>query len=64
MNAQIQKGSKMTDSIEPLSKAQPDVDTRAWEFLINTSKVSYDIMAVFTSGTMPASSTSRGRNRR
>jgi hypothetical protein len=53
----------MTDSTEPLSNGQPDVDTRAWEFLINTSKVSFDIMAVFTSGTMPASSTNQGPNR-
>jgi len=64
MNAQIQKGSKMTATGQPLSKTQPDVDTRAWEFLIDTSKVSYDAMAVFTSGTIPASLTSQNRNRR
>jgi hypothetical protein len=63
MDYQIQKGSKMTATSEPLSNTPPEVDTRAWEFLIDTSKVSYDAMAVFTSSTMPAS-TSQSRNRR
>jgi hypothetical protein len=52
----------MTATSEQLSKTQPDVDTRAWEFLIDSSKMSYDAMAVFTSGTMPASSTGQGRS--
>jgi hypothetical protein len=42
----------MTATGEPLLKTQPEVDTRAWEFLIDTSKMSFDAMAEFTSGTV------------
>jgi hypothetical protein len=34
------------------------VDTRAWEFLIDSSKVSFDAMAVFTSGAVATSTPS------
>ena len=37
---------------EPALTARCTADTRAWEFLIDTSKVSFDSMAVFTSGTL------------
>jgi hypothetical protein len=39
---------------EPLIKTQLAVDTQAWEFLINTSKVAFDVMADLTSGTVTA----------
>jgi hypothetical protein len=39
---------------EPLVKTQLAVDTQAWEFLIDTSKVAFDAMADFTSGTVVA----------
>ncbi|MBV8292178.1 MAG: hypothetical protein JOY55_10260 [Mycobacterium sp.] len=48
----------MTATGEPLSKTQPEVDTRAWEFLIDGSKVSFDAMAVFTSGAVATSTPS------
>jgi hypothetical protein len=44
----------MTVTGEPALKAQREVDSRAWEFLIDTSKVSFDAMAEFTSGTVAA----------
>jgi hypothetical protein len=55
MKYQSQKGNKMTATGEPLLKTQPEVDTRAWEFLIDTSKVSFDAIAVFTTGAVVAS---------
>jgi hypothetical protein len=40
----------MTASGEPLLRTQLAVDTRAWEFLIDASKVSFDAMADFIAG--------------
>ena len=48
----------MTATGEPLLKTQPEVDTWAWEFLLDTSKVSFDAMGVFTSGTVATSTPS------
>jgi len=50
----FQKGNEMTATGESLLKTQPEADSRAWEFLIDTSKVSFEAVAAFTSGTMAA----------
>ncbi len=44
----------MTATGEPPFKTQSAVDIRAWEFLIDTSKVSFDVMADFTSVSVTA----------
>jgi hypothetical protein len=53
-----QKGNEMTATSESPSKTQPEVDTRAWQFLLDTSKVSFDAMAVFTSAAVATSTPS------
>jgi hypothetical protein len=45
------KDKNMTATGEPLLKTHPEVDVRAWQFLIDTSKVSFGTMAVFASAT-------------
>lgn len=42
----------MTATDKPAVKARCEADTRAWEFLIDTSKVAFDSIAVFTSETL------------
>jgi hypothetical protein len=58
MNRQSRKGNEMAATGEPLLKTQPEVDTWAWEFLLDTSKVSFDTIGVFTSGTVATSTPS------
>ncbi len=42
----------MTTSGQPVLTTQPEDDAPAWEFLIDTSKVSFDAIAVFAHGSV------------
>ena len=54
-NLAAAKDNNVTATGEPLLKTHPDVDVRAWQFLIDTSKVSFGTMALLSSATTATS---------